>query len=274
MNKVNFHYGYPINVNIDTDKQVDVYIDQIPEGAVPDGTIRIVILEEPKKGDLFKFYINKENNHRYTHLLTFYEEILLSNSKAQLFHFPNSWVVGYTPSSKIFNVSTVVGGKRDHTMSGYALRHELWNNKHLININKQFYLSGNAKHFHRFVPWREVNYRGELVLGASKAPLFDSMFHIAIENCSIKNYFSEKLLDCFQTKTVPIYCGCTNIGEYFNPNGIFVVENVREIIRVCNHLHINTYNEMLPAIEDNYERSFKWCDSWVQVRNKIIQLIS
>ncbi len=274
MNKVRFHYGYPISIDIDTEKQVDVYIDQIPPAPVADGNLQIVILEESRKGDLFKFFVDQKNNNLYTHLLTFYEEILASNSKAQLFHFPNLWVKSYNPN-KTFTVSTVVGGKKDkeHISEGYALRHELWHNRHLINLNKKFYLSGMARHSHKFVPWKDVSYKGELVLGADKRPLFDSMFHIAIENTSIKNYFSEKLLDCFRTKTVPIYYGCTNIDEYFNIDGIFQVKSVREIIRVCNHINSSTYDEMLPAIEDNHKRSFAWGEPFEMLKEKIKTLI-
>ncbi len=271
--KVQFHYGYPINVDIDTNKQVEVYIDQIPQEKIPEGGIRIVILEEPRKGILYKWAVNKENMHLYTHLLTFHEDILESNSKAQLFHFPNTWVHNYVSKLKTFSVSTVVGGKKDSTMDGYAVRHELWRNRHLIYLNKRFFLSGTAKYSHKFIPWKEVEYKGELVLGASKEPLFDSMFHIAIENCSVKNYFSEKLLDCFQSKTVPIYYGCTNIGDFFNINGIFQVHSVRGIIKACNHINSNTYDEMLPAVEDNFLRSIGWMNPFGRLKNKIIELI-
>lgn len=270
--KVQFHYGYPISIDIETDKQVDVYIDQIPTTAVPDNGICIVVLEEPRKGDLFKFFINQANSYLYTHLLTFYEEILAANSKAKLFHFPNIWVKSYSPN-KTFTVSTVVGGKTDSMLEGYALRHELWCHRHLITLDKRFYLSGRAKYSHKFVPWKNVNYNNELVLGADKRPLFNSMFHIAIESTAINNYFSEKLLDCFRTKTVPIYCGCPNIGEYFNIDGIFLVSNVRQIIKACNHINSNTYNEMLPAVEDNYKRSFDWGNPFLRLENKIRELI-
>ena len=50
--------------------------------------------------------------------------------------------------------------------------------------------------------------------GAKAAALRPVMFHIAIENVSQRSYFSEKLLDCFLTRTVPVYWGChANLGE-------------------------------------------------------------
>jgi len=270
--KVIFHYSYPISVDIDTDKQVDIYIDQVPVGDVPEGAIRIVMLEEPKKGLLFNYV--QQNQDSYTHLLTFHEELLTTIPKAIRFHNLNTWVKGYISPQKNFSVSTVVGGKRDVVMEGYALRHNLWKNKDRITIPKRFYLSGTAKNAHVFRPWRGAVYRGQLVLGASKTPMFDSMFHIAIENTSIKHYFSEKVLDCFHTKTVPIYYGCKNIEEFFNPAGMFRVSGVEEIVQVCNQLTPEVYERMLPVVEENYELSHQYCDHEQQIKDIIVKIIS
>ena len=272
MNKVRFHYNYPISVDIDTDKQVDVYIDKFEFSPLPENVIRIIILEEPKKEELFTIVM--KNKDLYTHLLTFHDVLLASNSKARLFLPMAAWVKNYVSKQKEFSVSTVVGGKKDSAMFGYALRHGVWKCRECITIPRKFYLSGNAKAAHVFKPWREVSYANELVLGVSKEPLFDSMFHIAIENTSIKNYFSEKLLDCFQSRTVPIYWGCQNIGDYFNIDGIFVARNGQEIINICNKLTLDVYNQMLPAMEDNYQRSLKWCDHQEQIKNKVIEIIN
>jgi len=263
--KVKFCYAYPINLDIDCNKPVDVYIDQFTLDRVPPDSLRIVILQEPWREPLVPLV--QQYKDRYTHLLTYQEEVLDSNPKARLFHFPSTWVKGYTPKEKVFNVSTVVGGKK--FLKGHVLRHELWRNKDLITIPKAFYLSGNAPHSHHFVHFDEADYTNELVLGASKEPLFDSMFHITIENIAIENFFTEKLIDCFQTKTVPIYYGCTNIEKYFNPAGMYRASNIKEIIEICNQLTPEIYNRMLPYIEENYLLSNKWCDQMEQLKNGI-----
>ncbi len=267
--KVKFYYGYPINLDIDCNKPVDVYIDQFTFDPVPFDSLRIVILQEPWREPLVTYA--QRYRDRYTHILTYQEDILDSNPRARLFHFPNTWMKGYIPKQKEFSVSTVVGGKK--FMPGHTLRHDLWRNRDRITIPKKFYLSGNAKHSHSFVRFDEADYTGQLVLGASKEPLFDSMFHVAIENCSIANYFSEKIIDCFQTRTIPIYYGCTNIGEYFNDNGIIQVKSIDEIIQVCNQLTPDYYERMLLILEDNFESSNKWCDQDEQLRNGIMQIL-
>lgn len=279
--KVKFYSYYPINADIDTDKDVEVYVDQFNMNPIPPGTIRIIIIDEPKKSELFTLV--QWHRDLYTHVLTFHEEILATNPKARLFLAMNIWVRRYISKNKKFCVSTVVGGKNDPAMAGYAMRHDLWRRKESITIPKDFFLSGNAPFPHVFVPWGEANYRNNLVLGVSKEPMFDSMFHIAIENASIRNYFSEKILDCFQSRTVPVYYGCTNIGEFFNIDGIIAANSVSEIITACNNLTPEKYNAMLPAIEDNFNRSEKWCvgdtDEWCshhdrQIKNKIIEILN
>lgn len=272
MHKVRFHYFYPISVDIDTDKEVDVYIDQTPPVEfVPKGAIRIMILEEPKRSSISVFA--QKHPETYTHLLTYYDDILATNPKAKLFLPMTTWVRNYVSPQKTFSVSTVVGGKYDPVMPGYAIRHNLWHNKERITIPRQFYLSGKAKWRHIFIPWRDIDYTGQLVLGISKEPMFDSMFHIAIENCSIKNMFSEKILDCFQSRTIPIYWGCLNIEDFFNINGIFVAHNLEEIISICNTLTPDIYNSKLAVMEDNYKRSMSWLDSQEQIKIAVLKIL-
>ena len=46
--------------------------------------------------------------------------------------------------------------------------------------------------------------------------LKDYAFSIVIENSKIDYYFTEKLIDCFSTGTIPIYYGCPSIGNFFD----------------------------------------------------------
>jgi hypothetical protein len=270
--KVKFYYGYPLDIDIDTNKEAEVYIDCMPPRSAAPDSVRMVIIEEPLKSAYYN--LMRLRRDLYTHLLTFHDEILEENPKARLFHCTNTWVKGYIPEHKIFNVSFIVGGKNDPAMDGYELRHDVWRNQDHITIPKKFYLSGNAPYKHTFVPWTEADYTDSLVLGDSKEPLFNSMFHIAIENCSIKNYFTEKIVDCFQTRTVPIYYGCRNIGEFFNDCGVIQCHSLEDIINACNQVTPEAYERMLPLLEDNYERSMIWTDHDEQIKNAVTLILN
>ena len=82
--------------------------------------------------------------------------------------------------------------------------------------------------------------------------LRDYMFSIEMENAYLQNYFTEKLLDCFATGTVPIYAGCPNIEQYFNPDGIIQYTNLRELMSILDSLDEATYHSKKKAIEENY----------------------
>jgi len=76
------------------------------------------------------------------------------------------------------------------------------------------------------------------------------MFSIAIENASYETYFTEKLLDCFATGTIPVYYGAPNIGEHFNKDGII---DLSEEFDVSDEI----YYSKMDAIKENLEKTKK-----------------
>lgn len=88
----------------------------------------------------------------------------------------------------------------------------------------------------------------------SKNPFFaNAKFNVACENQDMPNMFTEKLLDCFKTYTVPIYFGCTNIEKYFNPKGILRFTSFDQFTDIVTNLTPSVYDEMLPYLQENYE---------------------
>lgn len=83
-------------------------------------------------------------------------------------------------------------------------------------------------------------------------------FSIAIENGSHKNYFTEKILDCFLTGTIPIYKGCPNISDFFDTNGILTFDSKEELIEIISGLNNKIYESKLDSVKRNYELALKW----------------
>lgn len=270
MNKVKFHWMYAkwYSLDVDTEKNVDVYIDEFPPSPPNDDAIRIIMIQEPKGVHPHPevFALLNEHPDWYNHLLTYDESIIAGNPKAKMFIGSCTWIKNYTFVQKKFCVSALIGAKNRPEMEGYALRHQLWRAKDQITVPIDFYLSSHSR-------WPEADYTNNKVLGDSKFPLYDSQFHITIENTSMNNLIVNRLIDCFQTKTVPIYYGCPNLGKYFNMDGVIMVNNLKDIITACNRLTPNTYNSMIPAIEDNYDRSHTWCSYETMVKDVILKLI-
>ena len=87
-------------------------------------------------------------------------------------------------------------------------------------------------------------------------------FSIAVENESVDNWCPDKVTDLFVAKTVPLYWGCPNIGEFYNTEGIIRFGGVPELLDKLAALTPDTYAAMLPAVEDNYRRAMALADIW------------
>ena len=83
--------------------------------------------------------------------------------------------------------------------------------------------------------------------------LIDYHFSIAMENDNYPNIFCEKITDCFATGTIPIFWGTPNIGDFFNKDGIIMLEDF-----TLEDLSIDLYYSKLDAIKDNLERVIEW----------------
>ena len=72
-----------------------------------------------------------------------------------------------------------------------------------------------------------------------------------MENATYSNMFTEKITDCFMTGTIPIYYGISNIGNYFNTDGIIILDDNFRI----EDLSFELYHSKIDAVIDNLKRS-------------------
>ena len=79
--------------------------------------------------------------------------------------------------------------------------------------------------------------------------LKDYCFSIVIENATYPNMFTEKITDCFMTGTIPIYYGISNIGDYFDTNGIIILDDDFKI----EDLSFELYQTKLKSINNNLQ---------------------
>lgn len=139
---------------------------------------------------------------------------------------------------------------------GHRLRHQIAN----MNIVGLDLFGDGSKH--------PVKYKEEA--------LKDYAFSITIENSRSKYYFTEKLLDCFAVGTVPIYWGCTNVGDFFDTRGILQFETFDDLAKVFDEIvnEPNLYNLMYPFVLENFERAKEYIryEDWIykNVYSKIL----
>jgi len=82
-------------------------------------------------------------------------------------------------------------------------------------------------------------------------------FSIAMENTQQDYYFTEKLIDCFVTDTVPIYWGAPSIDKIFDRRGMIQFGSIKELESIQSMLTPSLYEEMLPYVKKNREIAFK-----------------
>ena len=92
--------------------------------------------------------------------------------------------------------------------------------------------------------------------------LRDYRFQLVIENVRADWWFTEKLIDCFMTGTVPIYWGCPSIGKFFDNRGIIPIEGIEDLHNLLNimaGIEEDLYMKAAQFIADNFERAKRYC---------------
>lgn len=207
-----------------------------------------------------------QNYFAYDLILTTNKEILDNCPNAKFFPYGTTWLnkdkhhpdaLGKFDESLIeqvkdknFNVSFVTANRR--IKEGYEIRYAIWNGRSEITVPTLFYSSTRD-------PTNTRGYSNTLHDGFlpndDKINLFKSQFSIAVESTKEESYFTEKLIDCLLTKTVPIYWGAPDIDKFFDVRGFIIINNYSDLVEKVNKLTDKTYEEMLPYIEENFNRA-------------------
>ena len=264
--KVQMYYTKPDpeEIDLEFDRQIRVYEDCLP-GEIRQDEITILYIVEPNEiYGLGDYAVANYNDFDF--ILTSYNEVLDACPNAIRFEFGSTWIHGYKFKEKKFGVSTIVGNKQK--TYGHLLRYHLWLRRNEITIPACFYISAHGG------PKNTGNCPTLGKEAHKKHIAFDTQYHIAIENVSKDYWFTEKLIDCFRTKAVPIYWGCPAIGDYFNTDGMIIINDADEMIRKVNSLRPGDYEKMADAIEENYELSKEFADSpRERMKGKLKELI-
>lgn len=92
--------------------------------------------------------------------------------------------------------------------------------------------------------------RGFNEISTKEEGLCDYMFSVVIENGFYNSYFTEKILDCFATGTIPVYKGCPDIGDFFNSDGIIELSDEFDVSEELYYSKIDAISENLEKVKD------------------------
>jgi hypothetical protein len=183
-------------------------------------------------------------NHKfYDLILTWNTNVLSECPNARYFATGNVWNQNPDTSQKQFQVSYLTSQK--NMCSGHQYRLDIFEALPNIILNNKLPVVK-----HKSPPWLE----NKLSL------LSPFQYSIIMENAQWSNYFTEKILDAFATKTIPIYWGCPNIQDFFNKKGILSWNGTADLLEHLTWVSPGYYQTQTEAIEDNYQRALKYTD--------------
>jgi hypothetical protein len=144
-----------------------------------------------------------QNWRFYTHIITYDDVVLSRCPNAVKYVFATCWIPhkdydNIDISLKKFQISSLVGSKS--FAPGHNMRHELYmRQKELHHFPLTIYISTHG------TPLLNISNNVPLPNGDKMSLFKEFQFSIVIENVSQNTWFTEKLIDCLITKTIPIY---------------------------------------------------------------------
>jgi len=240
------------------DKPITIFNDYVPSvEELQINPYNILILNEPNElFNLHTFAI--QNQHAFSCILTWSKEVLDACSNAILFPFGMSFLweqpeffENIKLEDKKLKVFFVCGNKQ--MVEGHKFRHKVYEQKDKITIPSTWiYTCPSEEKLEHFK---------------------DSMFHVAVENVKKENFFTEKIIDAFLTRTVPVYRGCTNLQEFFNMDGVITFDTEAELVQILNSLTEEDYLKRKEAMETNYKLAFYWKDYYIRLIEVLTEII-
>ncbi len=200
-------------------------------------TIKVAWLLESKAINPNIYKIIKKTEKKYNYIFTHDKGLLKRSKKYRKCLVGGSWIdKGDWGIHKKEKLISLICSKKNWT-SGHKLRHKV-----KPNLGEKYQIDFWGREYREFENQIE--------------PLKNYYFSISISNSRAKNYFTEKLIDCFLVGTFPIYWGAPNIGEYFNREGIITFKTIKDLDKILsNIISPSYYNNHLEAIYDNFERA-------------------
>lgn len=188
----------------------------------------------------------EQNNRLFDFVLTFDSNLIDRGENFLYYPHGRCWINGEpTTLEKTKLCSIIASGK--NFAPGHHLRHQVIQNKY---------------------DCVDVFGYGYKPVADKREALDAYYFSITIENSIQPGYWTEKIVDCFATKTIPIFWGDSSISNYFDNDGILFFDSINKLEEILKELHhdgVNLYNSKLKAIDKNFElvEQFRIPEDWM-----------
>ena len=222
-------------ISLLTDKYIG-YVDSIVS------KYKVAWIMEPRALDPEAYNLLEKNINSFDLVLTYNKQLLDAYPEKCVFIPADGLFVDTTSIYndsiiKSKNVSHIFSSKRD--LEGHRFRHEIAQKLDGFDC----FGRGTAN---------PLEYKSDA--------LNDYRFSIIVENNRAPNYFTEKILDCFACRTIPIYWGAPNVNEFFDMDSIITFDTIEELKSILATANAATYDAMYPSLIKNYEACLSFYD--------------
>jgi len=178
-----------------------------------------------------------KNYNKFEAIWTHDKELLQKVPNAIKLPFGGCWIDNFDWGihKKTKNFSIIASGKQQHP--GHRLRHQI--------------IAGAGNNI-------DVFGGGYNPLDNKIDGLKDYRYHFCIENIKRDYWFTEKLIDCFVTGTIPIYWGCPSIGDFFNTDGMLIFDNISELPELLKQCTPKYYESKIDTLKSNLKLAKKY----------------
>lgn len=208
---------------------------------------------EPRGTNPYQYNFIKENYKKYKYVLTYDKELLTVNEKFIFYPHGGCWIrpgeEAIYPKSKLVSM---ISSTKNFGAPGHLFRSQI---REKIKFGFDSFGRGH----------NQIQYKIE--------GLKDYMYSITVENSKFDYYFSEKLIDCFMTGTIPIYWGCPSINDFFDINGILTFDSLEELQSILDTITPELYDSKIESIKTNFELAKKYVlsEDWIYENTKIFK---
>lgn len=238
INLFSLYDHFPNHHPVPFEPYIDMYNDEFVLQAT-EGSCALLV--EPRSISAKAYEYVEQNYKQFKYVFTHDSQLLAmcDNAKLILWGWGNANYMSFSDRPKTKNISMVSSDKELCEL--HKARKELalmYENSGIVDCYGTF----NGGKYAEIEDYM-ANYRFSLIL----------------ENYIDDYWFTEKILNCFANKVVPVYIGARKIDDFFNKKGIIQVDTVDELklavlfVTECNSE--KWYQERLNAICDNYNRA-------------------
>lgn len=202
----------------------------------------------------------EKNNRLFDFVLTFDAELIERGENFLYYPHGRCWING-EPTCKV--KKNITHFSHGSSMTIEPPTYVKTKNCSIIASSKNFTEGHQLRHKVIANKYNDVD-----VFGYGYKPVADKRealdpyhFSITIENCRQPGYWTEKIVDCFATQTIPIFWGDRSVCDHFDSDGIIFFDNQLELEEILANIRDNgeeLYAQRRAAIERNYLRVEKY----------------